>query len=186
MQIRVFCLNKNQVSLLEMPVDNRVQLTRSEFDAHVHSIHDVLVKNVKTANDIRDVQKDIEDLVQQITKSKVHIMISKIVQQLMLILDAAFSGFLVCNPEFTQEQVAVFLQRCIDRALDVDENSNALLLNYIIIVPNPAPAHVSEPEPAPEPAPEPEPTPEPVSEPAPAPVSEPEATPATKKLVLKF
>jgi hypothetical protein len=173
-----------------MPVDTRVQLTRSEFDAHIHSIHDVLVKNVKTANDIRHVQKDLEDLVQQITKSKMHIMTNKIVQQLMLILDAAFSGFLVCNSEFTQEQVAVFLQRCIDRALDVDENSNALLMNYIIIIPYPVPAPaletISEPAPTHESVTVSElaPTSESVTVSEPVPVSEP--APVTKKLVLKF
>jgi len=191
-----------------MPADTRVQLTRSEFDAYIQSIHDVLVKNVKTASDIRNVQKDLEDLVQKITKSKLHILINKIVQQLILILDAAFSGFLVCNPEFTQEQAAVFLQRCIDRALDVDENQNALLMNYILIIPDPVrkpepvaepvPEPVSEPASVPEPVaeptaepvsvPEPEPAPEPVAEPTAEPVSVPaaESAPVTKKLTLKF
>ncbi len=168
-----------------MPVDTRVQLTRSEFDAYVQSIHDVLVKNVKTASDIRHVQKDLEELIQKITKSKLHILINKIVQQLNLILDAAFSGFLVCNPEFTQEQVAVFLQRCIDRALDVDENPNALLMNYIIITPDAPKVYAPEPEPVSETVSTPEPVPEVVPTPEAAPV-QPESTPVTKKLVLKF
>jgi hypothetical protein len=158
-----------------MPADTRVHLTRSEFDAYVQSIHGVLVKNVKTASDIRNVQKDLEDLVQKITKSKLHILINKIVQQLILILDAAFSGFLVCNPEFTQEQAALFLQRCIDRALDVDENQNALLMNYILIVPDPVSAPVTESLSEPVVEPVVEPVPEAASEPVPESVAEPEA-----------
>ncbi len=170
-----------------MPAASRVEIKRSEFDAYIQSIHEVLVQNVKTISDLHLVQKNLETLIQKITRSNIHILIGKIMQQLNLILDAAFSGFLVCNPEFTQEQVAVFLQRCIDRALDVDENPNALLTNYILIVPDPAPAPEAVPEPALEPEAVPEPTPKPEAAPEPAPasvlVSEP---PQTKKLVLKF